>query len=114
MLLYLTSNDLDRPLANTTAVKSIVKDDHLPILRENEDANYQSGFKIHIHDPIEPNFIKVRGQMRSNWVTQGQVGSKSGQTYVLGIRIWRCSRKTDNGFDTGTAGHISTATLGCL
>ena len=99
---------------NIRAAESIVKDDHLPILRVNEDANYQSGFKIHIHDPIEPNFIKVRGQMISNGVTRGQIGSKSGEIYVLGIRIWRCSRKTDNGFDTRTASNISTATLGRL
>ena len=42
------------------SVREHIKDDHLPILRVNEDSNYQSGFKIHIHDPIEPNFIKVR------------------------------------------------------
>ena len=50
-------------------VKEHEKDDHLPILRENEDSNYQSGFKIHIHDPIEPNFIKVRirSHLRVKW-----------------------------------------------
>ena len=35
------------------------QEDHLPIFRETENINFESGIKIHIHDPIEPNFIKV-------------------------------------------------------
>ena len=37
------------------------QEDHLPIFRETENINFESGIKIHIHDPIEPNFIKELG-----------------------------------------------------
>ena len=42
-------------------VLNVIQSDHLPIVREMEDLNMQSGFKIHIHDPAEPNFVKELG-----------------------------------------------------
>ena len=40
-------------------VLNLMQDDYMPVIREQEGINAQSGFKVHIHDPSEPNFVKV-------------------------------------------------------